>query len=131
MLVSSVKCGEIRQMTLGLRRRSQLRGVHALRSPGGTKPSGSRPARLGDGKRCTHVDRLRVGFRERKRCSSDTYPESYTTEYTTVYEDQGVLECIIARAEYEIITKCLSISMRKSSPPQYRQLDISTSNSEQ
>ena len=41
------------------------------------------------------VDRLRnrsaqriEGCREGRRCSRDTYPESYITEYTSVYEDQ-------------------------------------------
>ena len=28
------------------------------------------------------------GFRESRRCSRDTYPESYITEYTSVYEDK-------------------------------------------
>jgi hypothetical protein len=27
------------------------------------------------------------GFRENRRCSRDTYPESYITEYTLVYTD--------------------------------------------
>ena len=40
------------------------------------------------------VDRLRVGwlhgwegFRESRRCSRETYPESYITEYILMYED--------------------------------------------
>ena len=28
------------------------------------------------------------GFRESRRCSRDTYPESFITEYTLVYEDK-------------------------------------------
>ena len=28
------------------------------------------------------------GFRERRRCSKDTHPESYIAEYTRVYEDK-------------------------------------------
>ena len=28
------------------------------------------------------------GFRESRRCSRDTYPESYITKYTLVYEDK-------------------------------------------
>ena len=28
-------------------------------------------------------------FRESRRCSRDTYPESYITEYTFVYEEKG------------------------------------------
>ena len=35
------------------------------------------------------VDRLREGFRESRKSSRDTYPESYITEYTLVYQDQG------------------------------------------
>ena len=31
------------------------------------------------------------GFRESRRCSRDTYPESCITEYTLVYEDYGVV----------------------------------------
>jgi len=29
------------------------------------------------------------GFRESRRCSRDTYPESYITEYTSVYEENS------------------------------------------
>ena len=35
-------------------------------------------------------DRLRVGFRESRRCSRDTYPESYITEHTVVYEQKNI-----------------------------------------
>ena len=28
------------------------------------------------------------GYRESRRCSRDTYPESYITKYTLVYEDK-------------------------------------------
>jgi len=30
------------------------------------------------------------GYRESRRCSRDTYPESYITKYTLVYEDDLV-----------------------------------------
>ena len=33
------------------------------------------------------------GFRESRRCSRDTYPESYITEYTLVYADKTVRLC--------------------------------------
>ena len=41
-------------------------------------------------------DRLRVGWRwegycESRRCSRDTHPESYITEYTMVYEEKMFL----------------------------------------
>ena len=46
-------------------------------------------------KSATPRDRLRVGwvngcegFHESRKCSRDAYPESYTTEYTLVYEDK-------------------------------------------
>ena len=35
-------------------------------------------------------DRLWAGFRESRRCSRDTYPESCITEYILIYEDEGV-----------------------------------------
>ena len=40
------------------------------------------------------VDRLRVGwllwegFHESRRCSRDTYPDSYVTEYIPIYENK-------------------------------------------
>jgi len=41
---------------------------------------------------------LAEGFRESKRCSRDTYPESYITEETLVYEENPTarisLQCI-------------------------------------
>jgi hypothetical protein len=45
----------------------------------------------------SNIDGLRVdglngflgeGFCESRRCSRDTYPESYITEYTLVYKDK-------------------------------------------
>ena len=33
-------------------------------------------------------DRLWEGFRESRRCSRDTYPESYITKYVLIYEDK-------------------------------------------
>jgi len=30
-----------------------------------------------------------VGFRESRRCSRDTYPESYINEYILIYEEKG------------------------------------------
>ena len=32
-------------------------------------------------------DQAGKGFREGRRCSRDTYPEAYITEYTLVYDD--------------------------------------------
>ena len=32
---------------------------------------------------------MREGFRESRRCSRDTYPESYITEYILIYEDES------------------------------------------
>ena len=45
-----------------------------------------------DGQRASQgVDILWEGCRESRRCSRDTYPASYITEYTSVYEDKGPL----------------------------------------
>ena len=35
----------------------------------------------------TAGDKLWEGFRESGRCSRDTYPESYITEYILIYEE--------------------------------------------
>jgi len=37
----------------------------------------------------TLVGPLWEGYHESRRCSRDTYPESYITEYTLVYEDES------------------------------------------
>jgi len=39
-------------------------------------------------RRTLNQARWTEGFRESRRCSRDTYPESYITEYTLVYEDK-------------------------------------------
>ena len=33
---------------------------------------------------------MREGFRESRRCSRDTYPESYITKYILTYEDKDL-----------------------------------------
>ena len=35
-------------------------------------------------------DRLREGCRENRRCSRDTYPESYITKYTSIRREAGI-----------------------------------------
>jgi len=36
----------------------------------------------------SHPEGHGEGFRESKKCSKDTYPESYITDYTLVYEEK-------------------------------------------
>ena len=40
-------------------------------------------------------DRLWEGYRESRRCSRDTYPESYITEYTSI---RGILGVVVTEA---------------------------------
>ena len=44
------------------------------------------------------VGLLWEGFRESRRCSRDTYPESYIAEYILIYEDKLSEVCADVRA---------------------------------
>ena len=43
----------------------------------------------GDYLRASRLPSLWEGFRESRRCSRDTYPESYITENILIYEENG------------------------------------------
>ena len=49
---------------------------------------------FGNGTAGNGVDRLLQGCRESRRCSTDTYPESYITEYTELYEGNALRPAI-------------------------------------
>jgi hypothetical protein len=61
-------------------------------SRGRAKMAGIRQSRpdSGLGFQVKVLDRLRVGYHESRRCSRETYPETYITKYTSIrrtYED--------------------------------------------
>ena len=64
---------------------------------------------------------FRKGFRESRRCSRDTYPESYITEYTSVYEEkeatqrawEGCVPCCTARLRWPPSARSSSLLTRE------------------
>ena len=64
-------------------------------------------------------DRLE-GFRESRRCSRDTYPESYITEYILIYEDKvGHVTLIFDRQPNSRTPPCAGRSIRGNFPTHF------------